>query len=345
MDVLAQRFEDSRPHLAAVAYRMLGSRAEADDAVQEAWLRLARTGVDGVDNLRGWLTTVVSRVCLDMLRSRTSRREDPLPDDERVAPEAGPAGEAVLADSVGAALLVVLDTLPPAERLAFVLHDLFAVPFDEIGTVLGRSPAAARQLASRARRRVQGAGADEPGAAGGESGGLTVDDGSGAGAAVGAARSGGRAGGAARGAAGDAADSAAGGGADGVAGGGAGGAPDPAGRRRAVVTAFLTASRGGDFTALLELLDPEAVVLADAAAVIAGAEAEVRGAAAVAATFVGRAKAARLALLDGEPGLIWTHRGEVRMAFAFTVVDGRVAGIELIADPGRLAAMGVEPLT
>jgi RNA polymerase sigma-70 factor (ECF subfamily) len=304
MDVLAQRFEDSRPHLAAVAYRMLGSRAEADDAVQEAWLRLARTDVGGVDNLRGWLTTVVSRVCLDMLRSRTSRREDPLPDDERVAPEAGPEGEAVLADSVGAALLVVLDTLPPAERLAFVLHDLFAVPFDEIGTVLGRSPAAARQLASRARRRVQGAGADEPDPDAVESGGLAADDGGGADDAR----------------------------------------PDPAGRRREVVTAFLTASRGGDFTALLELLDPEAVVLADAAAVIAGAEAEVRGAAAVAATFVGRAKAARLALLDGEPGLIWTHRGEVRMAFAFTVLDGRVAGIELIADPAHIAAMGVEPL-
>jgi RNA polymerase sigma-70 factor (ECF subfamily) len=304
MDVLAQRFEDSRPHLAAVAYRMLGSRAEADDAVQEAWLRLARTDVDGVDNLRGWLTTVVSRVCLDMLRSRTSRREDPLTDDERVAPEAGPEGEAVLADSVGAALLVVLDTLPPAERLAFVLHDLFAVPFDEIGTVLGRSPAAARQLASRARRRVQGAGADEPDPDAVESGGLAADDGGGADDAR----------------------------------------PDPAGRRREVVTAFLTASRGGDFTALLELLDPEAVVLADAAAVIAGAEAEVRGAAAVAATFVGRAKAARLALLDGEPGLIWTHRGEVRMAFAFTVLDGRIAGIELIADPARIAAMGVEPL-
>ena len=306
MDALAQRFEDSRPHLAAVAYRMLGSRAEADDAVQEAWLRLARTDVDGVDNLRGWLTTVVSRVCLDMLRSRTSRREDPLADDERVAPEAGPEGEAVLADSVGAALLVVLDTLAPAERLAFVLHDLFAMPFDEIGTVLGRSPAAARQLASRARRRVQGVGSDEPDpdGAGVESGGLAADVG----------------------------------GADNAT-------PDPAGRQREVVTAFLTASRGGDFTALLELLDPEAVVLADAAAVIAGAEAEVRGAAAVAATFVGRAKAARLALLDGEPGLIWTHRGEVRMAFAFTVVDGRVAGIELIADTGRLAAMGVEPLT
>jgi len=326
MDVLAQRFEDSRPHLAAVAYRMLGSRAEADDAVQEAWLRLARTDVDGVDNLRGWLTTVVSRVCLDMLRSRTSRREDPLADDERVAPEAGPEGEAVLADSVGAALLVVLDTLAPAERLAFVLHDLFAMPFDEIGTVLGRSPAAARQLASRARRRVQGVGSDEPDDAAAEEGGAAAQ-----------ARSADVAGGAA-----GRADSAAGR----AAAGGADGPPtDPVGRRREVVAAFLTASRGGDFTALLELLDPEAVVLADAAAVIAGAEAEVRGAAAVAATFVGRAKAARLALLDGEPGLIWTHRGEVRMAFAFTVVDGRVAGIELIADTGRLAAMGVEPLT
>jgi len=325
MDVLAQRFEDSRPHLAAVAYRMLGSRAEADDAVQEAWLRLARTDVDGVDNLRGWLTTVVSRVCLDMLRSRTSRREDPLADDERVAPEAGPEGEAVLADSVGAALLVVLDTLAPAERLAFVLHDLFAMPFDEIGTVLGRSPAAARQLASRARRRVQGVGSDEPDDAAAEEGGAAAP-----------ARSADVAGGAA-GRADSAARRAAAGGADGPP-------TDPVGRRREVVAAFLTASRGGDFTALLELLDPEAVVLADAAAVIAGAEAEVRGAAAVAATFVGRAKAARLALLDGEPGLIWTHRGEVRMAFAFTVVDGRVAGIELIADTGRLAAMGVEPL-
>jgi len=325
MDALAQRFEDSRPHLAAVAYRMLGSRAEADDAVQEAWLRLARTDVDGVDNLRGWLTTVVSRVCLDMLRSRTSRREDPLADDERVAPEAGPEGEAVLADSVGAALLVVLDTLAPAERLAFVLHDLFAMPFDEIGTVLGRSPAAARQLASRARRRVQGVGSDEPDDAAAEEGGAAAP-----------ARSADVAGGAA-GRADSAARRAAAGGADGPP-------TDPVGRRREVVAAFLTASRGGDFTALLELLDPEAVVLADAAAVIAGAEAEVRGAAAVAATFVGRAKAARLALLDGEPGLIWTHRGEVRMAFAFTVVDGHVAGIELIADPGRLAAMGVEPL-
>ena len=204
-----------------------------------------------------------------------------LADAERIAAEPGPEGEAVLADSVGAALLVVLDTLAPAERLAFVLHDLFAMPFDEIGAVLGRSPAAARQLASRARRRVQGAGPDDGGPA----------------------------------------------------------------RRREVVAAFLAASRGGDFAALLALLDPDAVVRADAAAVVAGAEAEVRGAAAVAETFSGRAKAARLALLDGEPGLIWSHRGEVRMAFAFIVVDGRVTDIELIADPARLAAMGVEPLT
>ena len=281
MDVLAQRFEDSRPHLAAVAYRMLGSRLEADDAVQEAWLRLARSDVEGVDNLRGWLTTVVARVCLDMLRSRTSRREEPLTSDERIAPDPGPEGELLLADSVGAALLVVLDTLAPAERLAFVLHDLFAVPFDEIAVILGRSPAAARQLASRARRRVQGVG--------------TASD-------------------------------------------------AEAARRREVVAAFLAASRGGDFGALLALLDPDAVARADATAVIAGAEAEVRGAAAVAGTFAGRAKAARLALLDGEPGLIWTHRGEVRMAFAFTVLDGRVADIELIADPARLSGMGVEPL-
>src|SRR6187402_3680645 len=135
---LAEQFEEHRSHVRAVAYRMLGSVGEAEDAVQEAWIRLSRTDVDGVDNLRGWLTTVVSRVCLDMLRSRTSRREDPLADDERVAPEAGPEGEAVLADSVGAALLVVLDTLAPAERLAFVLHDLFGVPFEDVAPVIGR---------------------------------------------------------------------------------------------------------------------------------------------------------------------------------------------------------------
>jgi RNA polymerase sigma-70 factor (ECF subfamily) len=161
-ELLAERFEAHRPHLKAVAYRMLGSLAEVDDAVQETWLRLSRSDTSEVQNLAGWLTTVVGRVCLDMLRSRTARREDPLqehlPDPilsrgDRLDPE----DEAVLADSIGLALLVVLDSLNPAERLAFVLHDSFSVPFEDIATVLERSPAAAKQLASRARRRVQAA--------------------------------------------------------------------------------------------------------------------------------------------------------------------------------------------
>jgi len=164
-DVLAARFEENRPRLRAVAYRMLGSAAEADDAVQEAWLRLHRTGTGAVDNLAAWLTTVVGRVCLDMLRSRTSRREEPLDvAAEPPAPGTDPEDEAVLADSVGVALLVVLGTLAPIERLAFVLHDLFAVSYDEIAPIVGRSPAATRQLASRARRRIQ---------AGGPAGGAT----------------------------------------------------------------------------------------------------------------------------------------------------------------------------
>ena len=159
---LAQKFEENRPHLRAVAYRMLGSLAEADDAIQEAWLRLNRSDAKGIGNLGGWLTTVTGRVCLDMLRSRKSRREEPLsvhvPEpilsrDDRLDPEQ----EALLADSIGLALLVVLETLDPVERLAFVLHDMFAVPFEEIAPIVGRSTSAARQLASRARRRVQGA--------------------------------------------------------------------------------------------------------------------------------------------------------------------------------------------
>jgi RNA polymerase sigma factor (sigma-70 family) len=156
-------FEEQRPHLRSVAYRMLGSVSEADDAVQETWLRLSRSGGDGVRDLRAWLTTVVSRVCLDMLRRRAAHREESLdvhvPDPLVVTPVADdPAEHAVLADSVGLALLVVLDTLAPAERLAFVLHDVFAVPFEQIGSILDRSPAAAKQLASRARQRVRGAG-------------------------------------------------------------------------------------------------------------------------------------------------------------------------------------------
>ncbi len=219
-DGLADRFEASRNHLRAVAYRMLGSMSEADDAVQEAWLRVSRSGTSGVENLGGWLTTVVARVCLDLLRSRKSRREEPL-GVHLQDPIANPEHEALLADSVGLALLVVLETLAPAERLAFVLHDMFAVPFDEIAPIVGRSPAAARQLASRARRRVQGA--------------ATVSD------------------------------------------------TDRA-RQREVVDAFLAASRGGDFAALLAVLDPDVVLRADRAAVEMGSAKEVRGAAAVADT-------------------------------------------------------------
>jgi RNA polymerase sigma-70 factor (ECF subfamily) len=163
---LADRFEEHRTHLRAVAYRMLGSLSEVDDAVQEAWLRLSRTDATGIDNLGGWLTTVVARVCLDMLRSRQSRREEPFTPDAPEPVATGPRGsspeqEALLADSVGLALLVVLDRLTPAERLAFVLHDMFAVPFEEIAPIVGRSAEATRQLASRARRRVRGAGAPD----------------------------------------------------------------------------------------------------------------------------------------------------------------------------------------
>ena len=167
-DYLAERFEENRTHLRAVAYRMLGSSSEVDDAVQEAWLRLSRADTTGIDNLGGWLTTVVARVCLDMLRSRKSRREEPFAPQAPEPIATGPSGsspehEAVLADSVGLALLVVLDRLTPAERLAFVLHDMFAVSFEEIALIVGRSAEATRQLASRARRRVRGgAEASEP---------------------------------------------------------------------------------------------------------------------------------------------------------------------------------------
>jgi RNA polymerase sigma factor (sigma-70 family) len=283
---LADRFEAHRAHLRAVAYRMLGSTGEADDAVQEAWIRLSRAGADDVANLGGWLTTVVSRVCLDMLRSRSSRREEPFdtPVHEAVSDPVGaavdPEQEALLADSVGPALLVVLETLAPAERLAFVLHDLFAVPFDEIAAILGRSPAAARQLASRARRRVQGASA-APGA-------------------------------------------------------------DP-GRQRAVVDAFLAASRDGDFDALVALLDPDVVLRADPAAVRTGAQAEVRGARAVAGTFSGRARFARPALVDGAAGAVWAPGGRPRVAFRFTITGGRITGIDLVADPEQLGRLAITP--
>jgi RNA polymerase sigma-70 factor (ECF subfamily) len=166
-DLIVSAFEEQRPHLRAVAYRMLGSTSEADDAVQEAWLRLSRSDAEAIENLGGWLTTVVARICLTMLRSRNSRREQPLDvhvPDPIVDPIDGtdPEHEALLADSVGIAMLMVLETLNPAERLAFVLHDMFAVPFDEIAPMVERTPEAARQLASRARRRVQGAAPQAP---------------------------------------------------------------------------------------------------------------------------------------------------------------------------------------
>jgi RNA polymerase sigma-70 factor (ECF subfamily) len=279
-DWLAARFEENRTHLRAVAFRMLGSMSEAEDAVQESWLRLSRSDTSDVENLGGWLTTVVARVSLDMLRSRKSRREDPLDPnlpEPIVSPADGtdPEHEALLADSVGPALLVVLDTLPPAERLAFVLHDLFAVPFDEIADIVGRSPAAARQLASRARRRVQG---------------VTPPDGD---------RT----------------------------------------RQREVVDAFLAASRGGDFDALLALLDPDVVLRADSAAVIAGAAGELVGAAAVAETFFGRARTAQSAVINGAAGLVWAPGGQPRVVFGFTIENGKIVEIELLADPARLGEL------
>ena len=285
-DWMAERFEEHRSHLRAVAFRMLGSLAEADDAVQESWIRLSRSGASGVENLGGWLTTVTARVCLDMLRSRQSRREEPVgvdvPEPAVSRPEtAGPEQEVLLADSVGLALLVVLEALAPAERVAFVLHDMFDLPFGQIGPIVGRSPAAARQLASRARRRVQGA--------------ATAAD----------------------------ADLA---------------------RQREGVDAFLAASRGGDFGALVALLDPEVVLRADAAAVRSGAPGEVHGAAQVAGTFSGRARAARPALVNGAAGLVWAHRGEPRMVFGFTISGGKIVAIDLLADPQRIRQLDLGPL-
>jgi RNA polymerase sigma-70 factor (ECF subfamily) len=274
---LTEQFEENRAHLRAVAYRMLGSGAEADDAMQEAWIRVDRADSTAVENVGGWLTTIVSRVCLDMLRSRRRRREDATVDELDLVSaadhDANPENDALIADAVGPALLVVLETLSPAERLAFVLHDTFAVPFEDIARIIGRSPTAARQLASRARRRVQGAEAPDA---------------------------------------------------------------DP-GRQRAIVDAFLAASRNGEFDRLLELLDPQVELHADAAAVATGASDLVRGAAAVAGTFSGRARAARLALVDGVPGAVWMQAGRPRVVFGFTIVDDAITAIELLADEQTIA--------
>ena len=284
---LAERFESQRARLSAVAYRMLGSRTEADDALQEAWVRLSRSDTSEVENLAGWLTTVVARVCLDVLRSRKARSETALDESaaETAADEAAidPEQEVLLADSVGPALMVVLEALAPAERVAFVLHDLFAVSFDEIAGILGRSPVAARQLASRGRRRVQGAGT---------------------------------------------------------------GAETDRARQRQIVSAFLAASRNGDFDSLLAVLDPEILLRADTTALRLGASTmglsgEVHGASAVANVFNGRARAAQPALVNGEPGAVWMPGGKLRAAFQFRIAGDRIVEIHVVADPSTLDGLDV----
>jgi RNA polymerase sigma factor (sigma-70 family) len=284
-DFLADQFQGHRPHLKAVAYRMLGSLSEAEDAVQEAWLRLARTDSGDIDNLGGWLTTVVGRVCLDMLRARRSRREESL--EERLpdpvisrADAADPEQEVLLADSVGLALLVVLESLTPAERLAFVLHDMFGLPFEQIAPIVDRTPVAAKKLASRARLRVRGAAP-------------TPD-------------------------------------------------PDLADQRR-VVDAFLAAARGGDFAALVSILDPDVVLRADGGTLTGGLKV-IRGAAAVAgqlATFqrMATSTATRPALVNGLAGLVNTIDDRPISVMSFTISDGRIAAIDILSDPDRLAAL------
>jgi RNA polymerase sigma factor (sigma-70 family) len=281
---LAERFEEQRPHLRGVAYRMLGSLTEADDAVQEAWLRLSRSDASIIENLRAWLTTVVARVALNMLRSRQSKREEPLegrvPDPIVRAQEGtDPEHEALIADSVGLALLVVLETLGPAERVAFVLHDMFAVSFDEIASITGRSPAAARQLASRARRRVQ---AEAP-----------VPD------------------------------------------------PDPA-RQRRVVDAFFAAARKGDFDALVAVLDPDIVLREDGGTRRPDVSAVIRGASAVAGralTFTRLSPYVRPALVNGAAGVVVAPGGRPFAVMGFTVTNGKIVEIDVLADPQRLSEL------
>jgi RNA polymerase sigma-70 factor (ECF subfamily) len=280
-DDLTQQFEQQRPRLRGVAYRMLGSLSEADDAVQEAWLRLSRSDADGIDDLAAWLTTVVARIALNMLRSRNTRREVQLP--EPIVDRADgidPEHEALLADSVGLALLIVLETLSPAERLAFVLHDIFAMPFAEIAPIVDRSPDAARQLASRARRRVRGQ--------------STVSD------------------------------------------------VDPD-THREVIEAFFAAARDGDFEALVAVLDPEVVLRADLGA---GAQ-EVRGAEAVASRAVGYSRLGlriHPALVNGVPGAVSIRDGEPFSVGGFTVRDGRIVEMHILADPERLRRIDLSKL-
>ncbi|MFC9891932.1 sigma-70 family RNA polymerase sigma factor [Streptomyces pilosus] len=285
----ALRFEEHQPHLRAVAYRMLGSLAEAEDAVQETWLRLSGADDRRIDNLGGWLTTVVGRVCLDMLRARKRRGEEPL--DERLPdPVIGwedgvdPEQQALLADSVGLALLVVLESLSPAERLAFVLHDLFGLPFDEIAPIVDRTPATAKKLASRARLRFRGT--------------TPPTD------------------------------------------------RDRADQRR-MVDAFLAAARGGDFDALLALLDPDVVLRVDGGALRGGLR-TIRGATAVAGqleTFQRMATVAttHAALVNGSAGLVNSLDGKPLSVMSYTVAGGRIAAIDILSDPARLVVLTLTP--
>jgi RNA polymerase sigma-70 factor (ECF subfamily) len=277
-DWLAERFEANRVHLQAVAYRMLGSQSEAEDAVQEAWFRLTRSDANDITNLRGWLTTVVGRICLDILRTRVARREESLVVREAEPlisrdDDGDPEHEALIADSVGLALLVVLETLAPAERLALVLHDIFGVPFDEIAVIVERSPEATRKLASRARQRVRGATASPL------------------------------------------ADLA---------------------QQRAVVDAFLSASREGNFEALLAVLDPDVVLRADGTAMSLGGPKEVRGALGVAKHFLGRAQAARPALIQGALGVVVAPNGQPLLVLNLEMSQEKIIAIEVIADPTHL---------
>ena len=285
-DWLTTEFEASRPRLHALAYRMLGSHAEADDAVQETWLRLQRNDPDEIRNVGGLLTTVVGRVCLDRLRSRRARPEDPVDDlttgaAPAVSQDADPLDEALLAESVGTALMVVLDRLGPAERVAFVLHDVFGVPFDDVAEILGRTPDSSRQLASRARRRLQGSSPD--------------------------------------------------------------GRLDLA-RRRDVVDAFLRAARGGDFDALMQLLDPDVVLLPDSAAVAMGSLRETRGAEAVANVLSGGARGARLAIVDGVAAFVWAPAGQIRGVVRFTLRDDRIVAIDVTGDDEAIGALDIVTL-
>jgi RNA polymerase sigma factor (sigma-70 family) len=284
---LARQFEDHRPHLRAVAYRMLGSLSEADDAVQDSWLRLSRADTSEVENLRGWLTTVVARVALNMLRARNTRREQPLDvrvPDPIIDPTEGsnPEHEMLLADSVGLALLVVLETLTPAERLAFVLHDMFAVPFEEIAPIMERSPEATRQLASRARRRVRGA------------------------------------------------------------------APVPDADLTAqweAVEAFLAAAREGDFDALVAVLDPDVVLRADGG--LTGLSQHTRGAETVASQALLWSRTdltMRRALINGAAGIVAFRRGRPFSIAAVTVKNGKIAEIDFLADPDRIAQLDLTEL-